>query len=48
MEKQETFPQFENLTEGKIFGKRFAFQYLGKKKWKTWKYIKLREKKCGD
>ena len=31
MEKQETFPQFQNLTEGKIFGKCFAFQYLEKK-----------------
>ena len=24
---------------------RLAFQYLEKKKWKTWKYNKLREKK---
>ena len=48
--KQETFPKFGNLTEGKIEGQKyldgFAFQYLEeKKKRKTWKCKNLRKKK---
>ena len=41
-EKQETFAKFENLTDGKIFGTRVP---VYGKKWKIWKYKKLREKK---
>ena len=43
-EKQETFPEFGNFTEGKIFG-RLRIPIIGEKKWKMWKYQKVRETK---
>ena len=40
--KQETFPKFRNLTEGKTFGMRIPI--FGKTSWKIWKYKTLGEK----
>ena len=39
-EKQETFPKFGNLTEGKIFG-RLRIPMFGRKKWKVLEIQKI-------
>ena len=40
-EKQVTFPKFQNLTEGKIFG-RLRIPIFGNNFWKTWKYENMK------